>query len=131
MNSDGSMLAIADARDGAVTVMSTSDGRIHEILDEAPVALDRDTSAAALTFDAGDRLVVGRLDDRIDMIDPRSATTSASMAVPASSAHVAMDVAESGVVVASGDRRLIAIDPDRGQVLWSTDITRTFLEVCT
>ena len=131
VNSDGSMLAIADARDGAVTVMSTSDGRMHEILDEAPVALDRDTSAAALTFDAGDRLVVGRLDDRIDMIDPRSAMTSASMAVPASSAHVAMDVAESGVVVASGDRRLIAIDPDRGQVLWSTDITRTFLEVCT
>ena len=53
------------------------------------------------------------------------------MAVPAASAHVAMDVAESGVVVASGDRRLIAIDPDRGQVLWSTDIARTFLEVCT
>ena len=32
-------------------------------------------------------------------------------------------------MVASGDRRLIAIDPDRGQVLWSTDITRTSLGV--
>ena len=131
VNADGSTLALADARDGAVTLMSTADGGMRGLADETPVALDRDSYAAALAFDRHDRLLVGRLDDRVDVVDAESATISASMGVPASSAHVAMAVADSGIVVASGDRRLIGFDPDRKQVLWSTDITtRTNLGVC-
>lgn len=130
VNADGSTLAIADARDGAVTLVSTSDGMMRGIVDETPVALDRNTYAAALAFNALDRLLVGRLDDRVDVIDVQSTTISASMSVPASSAHVAMAVAESGVVIASGDRQLIAFDPDRKQVLWSSDLARSNPGVC-
>ena len=41
MNADGSIIAVADARDGAVTLVSTSDGRMRGIAGETPVALDR------------------------------------------------------------------------------------------
>ncbi len=124
MNADGSIIAVADARDGAVTLVSTADGRTRGIVGETPVALDRDSYAAALAFDGRNRLLAGRLDDRVDVIDPTSATITTSIAVPASSAHVAMAVGPSGVVIASGDEHLIAFEPDGQPVRWSTDIGR-------
>ena len=129
-NADGSIIAVADARDGAVTLVSTVDERMSEIAGETPVLLDRDSYAAALAFDDRDRLLVGRLDDRVDVIDAVAGTISASMPVPASSAHVAMSVGPSGLVVAAGDQHLIAFDPDEGRVRWSTDIARPFPALC-
>ena len=89
------------------------------------MALDSRTiypHAAALAFDGRGRLLVGRLDDRVDVIDPASATISASIAVPRSSANVAMAVGDSGIVVASGDFGLVAFEPDGQRVRWSTDL---------
>ncbi|MFE6255820.1 BTAD domain-containing putative transcriptional regulator [Agromyces sp. NPDC057865] len=130
VNADGSMVAIADARDGAVTLMSTSDGTMSRIAGEATVDLDRDSYAAAMTFDDQDRLLVGRLDDRVDVIDAKAGSITASLPVPEDSAHVAMAADASGIVVASGDRHLVAFDPDDGRVLWSTDIARPYLAPC-
>ncbi len=44
------------------------------------------------------------------------------MAVPELSAHAAMAVGDSGIVIASGDFALIAFEPDGQQVRWSTDV---------
>ena len=131
VNADGSIIAVADARDGSVTLVTSPGGAMREIADDHPVALERDSMAAALAFDRGGRLVVGRLDDRVDLIDPASATISASFPVPDSSAHVAIAFGEaSGIAVASGDRGLVAFEPDDGHVRWSTPIGRPYTRPC-
>ena len=135
VNADGSIIAVADFRDGAVTLVSTSDWQIRGIADETAVASDAYWTynyphAAALAFDGRGRLLVGRLDDRIDVIDPPSATISMTMPVPESSANAAMVVGASGLVIASGDSRLIAFEPDEQQVRWSTDISLPIPETC-
>jgi DNA-binding SARP family transcriptional activator/outer membrane protein assembly factor BamB len=129
-NADGSIVAIADSRDGAVTLLHTVDGSVSRLTGETTVALHRSSYAAALAFDDQDRLLVGRLDDRVDVVDARSATITATLPVAEDSAHVAMAVGPSGVVVAAGDRHLMAFDPDDGQVRWSTDIARPYLAPC-
>lgn len=125
VNADGSIIGIADSRDGAVTLVSTSDWQMRGIAEERPLALpdpSSDSPAAALAFDRMGRLLVGRLDDRVDVIDPGSARISGSMAVPRSSAHAAMAVGDSGIAIASGTLGLIAFEPG-GQLRWSTDLT--------
>ena len=122
VNADGSVIAIADARDGAVILIATADGGIRRVDGQATTPLDRDSYAAALQFDLQGRLLVGRLDDRVDVVDPAVGAVVASYAVPHLSAHVDMAVAESGVVVASGDRRLIAFEPEGWRIRWSTEI---------
>ncbi|MGW4930936.1 nSTAND1 domain-containing NTPase [Agromyces sp. NPDC004153] len=130
VNADGSVIAIADSRHGAITLLTTQDGSMSRISGEATVALDRMTYAAAIAFDDQGRLLVGRLDDRVDVIDPTTASVIARLAMPEDSAHVAMAADSSGLVVASGDRHLVAFDPDDGVVRWSTDIARPYLAPC-
>ncbi|WP_187432690.1 BTAD domain-containing putative transcriptional regulator [Agromyces mariniharenae] len=130
VDADGSIIAIADSRHGAVTLLATADGSMSTVGGETTVDLDRETFAAAIVFDDRNRLLVGRLDDRVDVIDASSASITGSLIMPESSAHVAMAVAPSGLVVASGDRHLVAFDPDDGQVRWSTDIARPYLAPC-
>ena len=130
VNADGSVIAIADARHGAVTLVSTLDGTTSRIAGETTVDLDRDSYAAAIAFDDKDRLLVGRLDDRVDVVDAKAASITAEVPVPEDSAHVAMAVGASGIVVAAGDRHLTAFDPDDGRVRWSTDIARPYLAPC-
>ncbi|SDS10401.1 DNA-binding transcriptional activator of the SARP family [Agromyces flavus] len=131
VNADGSTIAIADSSNGAVTLRSTSDRRGRGIVGEKPTALAGDgipdggiyANTAALAFDRGGRLLVGRLDDHVDMIDPDSATISATIAVPESTAHAAMTVGDSGIVIASGEFGLVAFEPDLRQVRWSTEFS--------
>lgn len=128
VNADGSIIAVADSRDGAVTLVSTSDGQMRGIADETarPVTRLYPTifpHAAALAFDGRGRLLVGRLDDRVDVIDPASATISGRVPVPASSAHAAIAVGDSGIAIASGAYGLIAFEPDSQQVRWSRDLS--------
>ncbi len=134
MNADGSIIAVADARNGAVTLLSTSDGQTRGIAEETPAAVQqqpfRYPHAAAMAFDGLGRLLVGRRNDRVDVIDPVSATISASMAVPPLSANVAMAVGDSGIVVASGDFALTALEPDVQHVRWSTDLRGPFPGGC-
>jgi len=133
VNADGSIVAVADSADGAVTLVSTSDMQVRGIAEEKPVALRYRTMfphAVALAFDGRGRLLVGRLDDRVDLIDPALATISASIAVPRSNANAAMAVGDSGIVVASGDFGLVAFEPDRQEVRWSTDFGPSSAEEC-
>ncbi|GAA1818044.1 BTAD domain-containing putative transcriptional regulator [Agromyces neolithicus] len=128
VNADGSTIAVADFRDGAVTLVSTSDWQMRGVANEAPLAHpDRGSAAdppvAALAFDGRGRLLVGRADHRLNVIDPASATISASTAVPQWSAHSAVAVGDSGIVIASGIFELIALEPDNHQVRWSTDLS--------
>lgn len=139
LNADGSIIALADVFDGAVTLISTSDWRMRGIADETPsappVVSDEEAaiqpSASALAFDDRGRLLVGRFDDRLDVIDPSSATISASMPVPELSANRALAVSDSGAVIGSGDFGLIAFEPDGQRVRWSTDIRRPDPGQCT
>ena len=122
VNADGSIIAVADYHTGDVTLVSTSDWQMRGVAEEKPMSTPVPTVAAALAFDGRGRLLVGR-GDRMDVIDPASATISASMAVPEWSAHSAMAVGDSGIVIASGNNGLAAFDPDKQQVRWSTEIS--------
>ncbi|KZE94569.1 Regulatory protein AfsR [Agromyces sp. NDB4Y10] len=130
LNRDGSIIAIADARDGAVELVSTTDAAMRSIDGERTTALDRDSYAAAIAFDTAGRLLVGRLDDRVDVIDPRTASVVTRIPVAPSSAHVDLAVAPSGTVVASGDRAVTAFDPATGEVRWATDLSTANLGPC-
>lgn len=130
VNADGSVIAIADARDGAVALVSTTDASVRPIEGERATALDRDSYAAAMAFDPAGTLLVGRLDDQVDVIDPRTATVAARIRVQPSSAHVDMAVAPSGTVVASGERAVMAFDPATGEVRWTTDLSTADLGPC-
>lgn len=130
VNDDGSVIAIADARDGAVALVSTTDASVRRIEGERATSLDRDSYAAAMAFDAEGRLLVGRLDDRVDAIDTRSATVATRITVPPSSAHVDMTVAPSGLVVASGERTVTTFDAVTGEVRWTTDLSSANIGPC-
>lgn len=130
LNADGSIIAIADARDGAVALVSTTDASVRPVGGERVTELDRDSSAAAIAFDAMGRLLVGRLDDHVDVIDPSTAAVDSRIRMPPSSVHLDMDVAPSGTVVASGDRSLTAFDAVTGTVRWTTEVSTANLGPC-
>ncbi|GAA1061057.1 nSTAND1 domain-containing NTPase [Agromyces bracchium] len=135
VNADGSIIAIAEYRDGAVTLVSTSDLLMRSIARETPVAPPAPWTfnyphAAALAFDGRDRLLVGRFDDRVDVIDPASASIETTIRVPESSANAAMAVGASGLVIASGASGLIAFEPDGRRIRWSTDLSLPVPESC-
>jgi len=128
VNADGSTIAIADAQDGAVTLVSSVDWQTRGIAGEKPVARTYGPAgvfphSASLAFDGAGRLLVGRLNDEVDVIDPASATISATMAVPESTAHEAMTVGDSGIVIASGEFGMVAFDPELRRVRWSTEFS--------
>jgi DNA-binding SARP family transcriptional activator/outer membrane protein assembly factor BamB len=130
VNDDGSVIAISDARDGAVALVRTSDASVRRIDGEQVTELDRDSYAAAIAFDPSGRLLVGRLDDRVDVIDPSTATVASRIRVPPSSAHVDLAIAPSGTVVASGDRAVTAFDAATGEPRWTTDVSSANLGPC-
>lgn len=131
VNADGTLIALADARDGAVTLVSTEDAAVRPLRGERTTALTRDSYAAAIAFDAAGTLLVGRLDDQVDVVDPSTATVVRRIPMPASSAHVDMAVAPSGTVVASGEGAVTAFDPVTAAVRWTTDLTTASLGPCT
>ncbi|GGI47387.1 DNA-binding SARP family transcriptional activator [Agromyces flavus] len=118
----GSIVAVAAARDGAVTLVSTDSGERRPIAGDRPIPLDRDTLAVAMTFDPAGRLIVGRLGTSLDVIDPASARVVDSIVVPEGSAHQAIDVTPSGRIVAAGDKELIAVDAAAKRVVWSREL---------
>lgn len=131
VNAEGTLIALADARDGAVTLVSTEDAAVRPLRGERTTALTRDSYAAAIAFDATGMLLVGRLDDHVDVVDPSTATVVRRVPVPASSAHVDMAVAPSGTVVASGEGAVIAFDTATARVRWTTDLSAASLGPCT
>jgi DNA-binding beta-propeller fold protein YncE len=130
VNADGSIIALADSNNGAVTLVSTTDRQMRNIAGQTLVPDRPGRHAAALAFDGRGRLLVGRHGDRVDVIDPSSAIVSASMAVPQGAVGAAMAVGDSGIVIASGDSGLIAFEPDKQQVRWSTDLSQPTEELC-
>ncbi|MCD2442547.1 PQQ-like beta-propeller repeat protein [Agromyces sp. SYSU K20354] len=68
--------------------------------------------------------------DRIDVIDPAIARVVAQLVVPTDSTHVALEITPSGLVVASGDEQLVALDPVDGIVRWSHAFHAPYPGVC-
>ena len=119
LDGDGSTIAIAATRDGAVSLVDVQTGSVSPVTGQAPAALELPESyAAALAFTEDGRLFAGRMAGAIEVIDPASAAVVTRYPVPEDSAHVAMDVLDSGLVVASGDRAVIAFDGEDGAVRW-------------
>jgi DNA-binding SARP family transcriptional activator/outer membrane protein assembly factor BamB len=121
---DGSSIAIAAARDGAVSLVDVQTGSVTPVAGQVTAALELPESyAAALAFTEDGRLFAGRMAGTIEVIDPVRAAVTTEYPVPEESAHVAMDVLESGLVVASGDRAVIAFDGEDGDVRWIHPVT--------
>jgi DNA-binding SARP family transcriptional activator/outer membrane protein assembly factor BamB len=117
---DGSRVAVAATRDGSVSLVDVPTGSVTPVTGQVTAPLEvADSYAAALAFTADGRLFAGRAAGAIEVIDPAKAEVVARYPVPAASAHVSMDVLDSGLVVASGDRTIIAVDGADGNVRWS------------
>ena len=118
VNADGSIIAVADFRDGAVTLVSTSDGQMRGIAEEntpgAPRSDYRSPHAAALAFD-GRRSAPRRTARRPRGRDRsvRRRRSRRALQCRDSRRNAAMAVGDSGIVVASGDFGLVAFEPDR------------------
>ena len=121
---DGSTIAIAAAGDGAVSLVDVPTGSVTTVTGQVTAALGMAESfAAALAFTEDGRLFAGRMAGAIEVIDPVRAAVVTRYPVPEESAHVAMDVLDSGLVVASGDRAVIAVDGENGHVRWIRSLT--------
>lgn len=121
---DGSRIAIAAAHDGAVSLVDVPTGSVTPVSGQVTAALQVPESyAAALAFTADGRLFAGRVAGAIEVIDPARAAVVTRYPVPEESAHVAMEVLDSGLVVASGDRAVIAVDGGNGDVRWVRSVT--------
>jgi outer membrane protein assembly factor BamB len=132
VEADGSTIAIAAAVDGAVSLVDVQTGSVTPVTGQVTAALALpESSAAALAFTADGRLFAGRVAGAIEVIDPVAATVVTRYPVPDESAHVAMDVLDSGLVVASGDRAVIAVDGDDGEVRWIHPVTGFGPSSCT
>nr|WP_268238587.1 PQQ-binding-like beta-propeller repeat protein [Agromyces flavus] len=132
INEDGSIIALADVFDGAVSLVSTNVPGLRGITNETVNSVPTSSSdegghsrTSSLAFDPSGRLLVGRFDDRVDIIDPESATISATMRIPGQPVNAAMAVSNSGIVVGSGGPDLIAMEPEGRRVRWSTDLGGT------
>jgi len=116
---DGSRIAIAATSDGAVSLVDVRTGSVTPVTGQVTAAPEvTESYAAALAFTADGRLFAGRVAGAIEVIDPARAAVVTRYPVPEESAHVAMDVLDSGLVVASGDRAVIAVDGEDGDVRW-------------
>ncbi|WP_430645572.1 BTAD domain-containing putative transcriptional regulator [Agromyces sp. GXS1127] len=122
IEADGSTIAVASAADGAITLVSSETAETRPVSGERLAPLDTDTIAAAAAFTSDGELLVGRLGAELEVIDPDSATVIRRVAVPETSANQSISVTRSGNIVASGATHLISVDPDSGELLWSTDI---------
>ncbi|WP_160423606.1 BTAD domain-containing putative transcriptional regulator [Agromyces seonyuensis] len=131
LSQDGATIAVADARDGSTWLVSTAGGAPRRVAGEHPVDLDHDSSVASAVFDADGDLLVGRLDDRIDVIDPVAARVADVIRVPESTANLAMALGPSGVVVASGDAGVVAVDPAAASVRWTNGDDAVTAPPCT
>lgn len=119
VNEDGSTIAIADGLEGEVTLIDVASGRLTPVAGVHTGLVENETYAAALAFTRDGRLLAGHLGDRVDVIDPGSASVIGHVRVPEESAHVAMTVLPSGLVLASGDRAVVAFDPAHGTPSWT------------
>ncbi len=115
VQADGARVAVAAALDGAVSVVDVTTGSVTPVSGQVTQPLEyADSYAAALAFTPDGRLLAGRSTNAIEVIDPDDAVVLTRYQVPEGSAHVAMDVLPSGLVVASGDRGLVALNAGDG-----------------
>ncbi|WP_448005100.1 nSTAND1 domain-containing NTPase [Agromyces bauzanensis] len=121
---DGSRIAIAAMSDGAVSLVDVQTGSVTPVTGQVTAALElAESYAVALAFTTDGRLLAGRMAGAIEVIDPARAAVATRYPVPDESAHVAMEVLDSGLIVASGDRAVIAVDGDDGDIRWIHPLT--------
>ncbi|GAA1765435.1 hypothetical protein GCM10009747_27030 [Agromyces humatus] len=132
LDHSGRTVAIAGSDDGSLRLVSTATGRIDRLADEQVVrhGTDDGSSVAALAFGADGRLYLGRLDDRVEVVDVATATIIATITVPPASAHVAMAMQPDGLLVAAGGDAVIAVDTATGRVNWVTSLPPELPESC-
>jgi WD40 repeat protein len=111
INHDGSVVAVSGGYDGDVALYRTADGRLVGTVPGVPrpdgvVAED----SSALAFAPDGRLVVGSMAGPIRVVDPSTADVVAIFDAPPRSSNVSLVVLPSGVVLAAGDKTIVAID---------------------
>jgi DNA-binding SARP family transcriptional activator/WD40 repeat protein len=123
LNNDGSLVAVSGGYDGDVALYRTVDGQLAGTVPGIPrpdgaVEVER---TAALAFAPDGRLVVGSMAGPIRVVDPTTVRVVGTFDAPPLSSNVSLAVLPSGVLVASGDDTLVAIDMSTGGTQWSTD----------
>jgi WD40 repeat protein len=86
---------------------------------------------AALAFAPDGRLVIGSMAGPIRVVSPSTAEVIGIFDAPPRSSNVNLVVLPSGVVLAAGDTRIVAVDVSAGQTLWAADgFTGSDFEPC-
>ncbi|MFF2277482.1 BTAD domain-containing putative transcriptional regulator [Agromyces sp. NPDC058126] len=129
----GEVVAIADFDNGSVRLVSVADGTVERIDGERTAAREANTEAgpsATLAFDEDGLVYVGRVDGRLEIVDPTTAEVVRTIAVPPGSAHAAMTIRADGEVLAAGDAAVVAIDPVTGRTRWATALPEGIPGAC-
>ncbi len=124
INADGALVAVAGGYDGQVVVYRTNGGeplgRVPGVPRPDGVESVRDT--ATVTFGPDGRLYTGSMAGPVRVVDPTTMNVVASYDAPSAAAHNNLAVTGDGLIVGSGDTRLVAIDTKTDAIRWTADI---------
>ncbi len=95
-------------------------------LDDVPAGSD----PASVIFTPDGRIAVGTVHPELLLFDPATLSLSASVVVPAFSAHQDSVMTTDGVLIASGENSTVAVDTVSGRMLWSHELEVTKPDSC-
>jgi DNA-binding SARP family transcriptional activator len=124
ISSDGSLVAVAGGLNGDLSTYDVAArrrlGTLSGLRRPEDVFEWRDTAAVA--FDADDHLYLGSLSGPIREVDPRSLRVRSTIAAPPLSSHDSLHVSQADLLIATGDRRQVAVDIDTRRLRWTVDL---------
>lgn len=130
----GTTIAVAASSNGSVRLIDVASGTERRVPGERTTPPEGDEgfwTTAALAFGPDGRLYAGRLDGRIDAIDPVGPALAGTFTAPVGTVHFSIAVDADDLLLASGERGLVAIDPRDGSVRWHAEAPSTISGSCT
>ncbi|WP_148058693.1 BTAD domain-containing putative transcriptional regulator [Agrococcus jenensis] len=129
IDGDGATIAMA-LDDGAVSTIDVATGALRSSGALAPAEPPQGSFAAALAFTASGAVVLGTSAPELLVLDPRTLEVSGRIPVPERSANNALVRVADGTIVGSGELSTVAVDPERGEVLWARDLDASKPTAC-
>ncbi|MDT7578688.1 MAG: hypothetical protein QOH17_5021, partial [Pseudonocardiales bacterium] len=123
ISDDGTVVAAASARDGAVTVF-TADGKQIADIPSLPRPKDagQTTHTGGVAFGPDGLLYLGSLAGPIRVVEPRGGKLLRTLAAPAYFSNVHLHIGADGIVVAVGQRGMLSLNASTGTTRWAVDL---------
>lgn len=132
INADGSLIAVVGGYDGDLVLYRVADGaQLGRVAGPArPGRAEQLVDTAAVTFGKDGLVYVGSMAGPIRVIDPGDLDVVRTINAPPFSSNPHVSVGSDGVVVAAGDKELVAAETSTGAIRWNVDIRGTHPQPC-